>query len=90
MTNTQLATYISSPVFVATLIAFVRERIPAISGNWVLLLSFVLNLACCVGATLLTTPSQWAHGLIAGVVAFVASSGGADLLRAAAQPKADG
>lgn len=86
MTNTQLATYISSPVFVATLIALVRGRVPSLAGNWVLLVSFVLNLACCVGATLLTDPHAWLTGIGAGVAAFVASSGGADLLRAASQP----
>ena len=86
MTNTQLSSYLGSPVVIAALIALVRERIPQLTGNWVLLVSLLLNVLCCVGATLLTDPTKWATGIGAGVLAFVVASGGVDALRAASQP----
>lgn len=76
MTLESIATPAATAVLVAALVALARKDIPKLDGWYVLALAFALSEILSIGYVLATEPRAWFVGIINGLLAFVAASGG--------------
>lgn len=71
-----IATPAATAALTAAIVALVRKDVPKLDGWYVLVASFALAEVLSVAYMLLTAPATWYLGLVNGLVAFVAASGG--------------
>lgn len=87
MTLEAIATPAATAVLVAAVVALARKDLQWLDGWRVLALSFGLAQALSVGYAVATDPKTWFVGVINGLLAFVAASGGTSWAQQLARPK---
>lgn len=75
LSNAELLAILVSPVFVITATQVARKYIKALVDWKVALFVFILSEVVCISERMLTQPSQWAYGILAGLLLAIVCLG---------------